>query len=517
VVSVTASARTLARRQLTRRSRQAALQQRLAALSEALGSRGGAHELGARLDAALAGEVWLTLAVLGARLPTRDEVLAAVRTVRLDGAAAWVEQLLAELARDTDPRTLRTVEIVADTVLVDLDHTARASFATGIQRVARETARRWSDRHQPVLISWTRDYTALRRLSPAEQHRALHGGPAPIDAAPPADDHILVPLRGTYLLPELAAEIARADRVGGLASYAATSVALIGFDCVPLTTAETTGTGMPGLFARLLSAVAEADRIAPISEGAAGEYRGWRRMLSGTGLAGPDIQAIELATGATTAGDEPDPAAARAAALDRLAPGARPMVLVVGSHEPRKNHLAVLHAAELLWRDNLDFALVFLGGNAWNSGRFERRIAELQQQGRPVQSVSGLSDELLAGAYQLARCTVFPSLNEGFGLPIAESLSFGTPVITSDFGSMRDIAATGGALLVDPRQDHQIAAALRTLLTDDAAHAALRAQARARPVRGWDEYAALTWAYLVEGQDPGPVAAASNGSPVAAE
>jgi glycosyltransferase involved in cell wall biosynthesis len=97
----------------------------------------------------------------------------------------------------------------------------------------------------------------------------------------------------------------------------------------------------------------------------------------------------------------------------------------------------------------------------------------------------------------VARCTVFPSLNEGFGLPVAESLACGTPVVTSDFGSMAEIAADGGALLANPREDHSIAAALRTLLVDDAEHARLSQEARQRPTSSWDDYAARVWSTLV--------------------
>ena len=134
------------------------------------------------------------------------------------------------------------------------------------------------------------------------------------------------------------------------------------------------------------------------------------------------------------------------------------MVLCVGSHEPRKNHLAVLHAAELLWREGFAFSLVFIGGNAWRDDRFLEHVERLQDAGRPMVSVRALPDDLLWAAYDLAHCLVFPSLNEGFGLPIAESLASGTPVVTSEFGSMREIAGHGGGLLVDPRDDHAIAA-----------------------------------------------------------
>jgi glycosyltransferase involved in cell wall biosynthesis len=252
-------------------------------------------------------------------------------------------------------------------------------------------------------------------------------------------------------------------------------------------------------FAHYLAAVAHTERVAAISEAAAGEFKGWRHMLEGAGLAGPDITAVPLPV------ESPLPSrAAMETAREQLAVVGMPMVLVVGSHEPRKNHRAVLHAAELLWRDGLTFSLLFVGGNSWNSERFTRALHDLQAAGRPVHAVRALTDDLLRAAYTIAYCTLFPSFNEGFGLPVAESIASGTPVITSNFGSMREIAGPGGALLVDPRDDHDIARALKSLLTDDALRASLAREIRARPQRTWEEYAEETWDYLVHARPPRP-------------
>ena len=63
---------------------------------------------------------------------------------------------------------------------------------------------------------------------------------------------------------------------------------------------------------------------------------------------------------------------------------------------------------------------------------------------------------------------------------------------------MAELAAEGGALTCDPHDDHSLADALRTLLTDDAVHARLSEEARRRPTRTWDMYAAEVWDFLVE-------------------
>ena len=125
--------------------------------------------------------------------------------------------------------------------------------------------------------------------------------------------------------------------------------------------------------------------------------------------------------------------------------------------------------------------------------------------GRPIESLRGLADELLWAAYRSAHVTLFPSLNEGFGLPVAESLACGTPVITSAFGSTRDIVAPDGVprggLLVNPRSDQEIADALRSVLTDRATYARLKDEVRDRDFGDWDTYAEQVWDFLV-GPEP---------------
>ncbi len=444
--------------------------------------------------------VWLLVAVLGGQLPDRAAVVSALRLARLDGALAVVDRHLprTRLGRLTARGGLPPVRVVTGTVLVDLHHTADTTLATGIQRVSRMAAQRWARDHEVVVVRWTARWTGLIELDPTERERALHGTPAATRTD--AGRTVLVPWKCTYLLPELLTEPERARRLEGVVAFSGSSTAMIGFDCVPITSAETTGEGMGGGFASMLSAAALMDRVAAISDAARDEYAGWRAMLAGAGLAGPDVRAVALAVEADVAS-----AGALAAARDQLAVAGLPMVLVVGSHEPRKNHLAVLHAMELLWREGLAFSVLFVGGNAWRSERFAARLAELQGVGRPVESRSGLPDDLLWGAYALAHVVLFPSLNEGFGLPVAEALASGTPVVTSGYGSMAETARAGGALFVDPRDDDDIAAAVRRLLTDDTLHAELSEQARARPTRTWDQYAEETWQYLTAGT-PDPAA-----------
>jgi glycosyltransferase involved in cell wall biosynthesis len=149
-----------------------------------------------------------------------------------------------------------------------------------------------------------------------------------------------------------------------------------------------------------------------------------------------------------------------------------------------------------LWREGLDFEVRFIGGGGV-SRQFPSQVARLARRGRPVSIATAVTDAELESAYADARFSVFASVHEGYGLPIAESLAHGTPVITSDYGSTREIAATGGTLVVDPRDDDAIVDAMRRLLTDDSLVRKIREEITQRPNRTWADYAAELWRVLV--------------------
>ncbi|MEA9984411.1 glycosyltransferase [Subtercola sp. RTI3] len=433
--------------------------------------------------------LWLALAAVSAEFPKTDTYEKFRRDAVLNGTRQALAQVAARSTHLLAPNRTVAVRIVTGAVVLDVHHTARTGLATGIQRVVRQTIGYWKDRPGVELVGWDRRYSGLRHLTEPEQQNALYGS-AP-HLARPKTWVLTIPFKSIYVLPELAIEDDRTARISCLAEFSGNRTNVIGFDCVPLTSSETVGAGMSAAFSKNLAALAHFDRVSTISEAAATEYRGWRGMLSGAGLTGPAIEPLLLPSVAEEV-SAADFEAARAALLT----GDAPMMLVVGSHEPRKNHLAVLYAAERLWRDGIEFQLVFIGGNGWHGDEFRAQLKRLQGDGWPVRAISAISDALLWSAYRLARVSVFPSLNEGFGLPVGESLSARTPVVTSNFGSMKEIAAAGGAILVDPRDDDDVYRGMKAGLLDDELHAKLVAESAGLSTRGWSDYADELWRYF---------------------
>jgi glycosyltransferase involved in cell wall biosynthesis len=274
-----------------------------------------------------------------------------------------------------------------------------------------------------------------------------------------------------------------------LAEFSGNRVGLVGYDAIPVVSADTVPDAETERFVKYLSVVKHTDRVAGISAAATEEFAGFVSAVTAQGLAGPSTISVPLPVDVPDASATSQPSASKSI----------PSVLCVGSHEPRKNHGAVLFAAETLWREGLQFSLTFIGGGSlWYTRRFDQEIGRLRKSGHPVQVLRGVDDATLLGAYHDADFTVFPSLHEGYGLPVAESLALGVPVITSNYGSTAEIAADGGCLVIDPRDDDDLAAAMRSLLTDPAALAELRAQIARRPRRTWDDFAAELWTGLVE-------------------
>jgi len=427
-------------------------------------------QLAEALDGADDRRYWLALAVCRNRLPVWREVVEFRRDVTANGLSrAWRRYRGVAFPG-------RRAQVVTGVPLVDVHHTALSGLGTGVQRVVRAVAMYLSG-HDAVLIGWGTSGERIVELAADRflaRRKTVRGRP-------------IIPWNCPYLLAEVVTDVRRAARIGALTRASTARTIAIGHDAIPLTTAETTGFGMPGAFSRHLAAFSHMDEILTVSRASAREYEGWAAMLPAAGLEPPRIRTVMLAETASEATNRGRDGAARV--LEEFGSGVDvPLVLCVGSHEPRKNHDAVLVAAELLWREGIRFSLLFVGGNGWRSDDFMRRCARLRREGYPVASVRGMSDDVLWALYREARFTVFPSLNEGFGLPVAESLHSGTPVVTSRFGSMAEIAEKGGCLLVDPRSEVEIADCMRRLLTDDAELAALRAAARDREERSWDAY-----------------------------
>jgi glycosyltransferase involved in cell wall biosynthesis len=154
--------------------------------------------------------------------------------------------------------------------------------------------------------------------------------------------------------------------------------------------------------------------------------------------------------------------------------GDAPFVLAIGVIEPRKN-LNRLMDAFLAMKNRggvpSDLKLVLAGGNGWLfDGIFEHHAASPVRD--DILLPGFVPDELLPAVYSAADVLAFPSLYEGFGLPILEAMACGTPVVASRASCLPEVAE-GAALLIDPTDVDELATALELLLSDPTQRARL--------------------------------------------
>ena len=138
-------------------------------------------------------------------------------------------------------------------------------------------------------------------------------------------------------------------------------------------------------------------------------------------------------------------------------------ILFVGTLEPRKNLATLLDAWEILRARGTTLPLVFAGSDGWKNRALRSRMEGLRSQGLKVTGTLSFRD--LIRTYQAAKVFAYPSLYEGFGLPVAEAMACGIPVVTSSTSSLPEVVGNAGSL-VHPTDSTALADALEALLKD---------------------------------------------------
>jgi len=141
-----------------------------------------------------------------------------------------------------------------------------------------------------------------------------------------------------------------------------------------------------------------------------------------------------------------------------------PYFLTVSRVDPRKNHLRILEAFERLVREGYPQRWIVAGPRGWRAEVFEAALDRSSARER-VEWRGDVSEAELARLYAGADVFLFPSLNEGFGLPPLEAMACGTPVVTSHVTSTGEICE-GAAMMVEPTESEEIFLATKRVLDE---------------------------------------------------
>jgi len=384
-------------------------------------------------------------------------------------------------------------------LLLDLTHTSHTQARTGVQRVARQLHAAFGAQGGETAVCFDPWQRTWRTLGPWEERnlaaeaaatsrgaiwpwrarlrgalRRRFGGAAP---RLPRDASLLVP---EIFSPGVAAALP------ALFAQASGPRAAIFHDAIALKLPELTPAKTVARFPAYLRELLAFDGIAAISEDSRQSLIDYWRWLGVSNP--PPVQTIPLGLSLPASG---------AGGISNLRSQISNSILCVASVEGRKNHLALLDACEQLWARGLHFELHLIGLSHPQTGRAALDgIAALKGAGRPLRYSGPVDDATVAAAYDTCQFTVYPSLMEGFGLPVLESLAHGKPCVCSGRGALGEAARGGGCVALDPVDAGSLAAAIARLLQNPSELAALADAARARTFKPWRDYAAELAAWL---------------------
>ncbi|MBI3886891.1 MAG: glycosyltransferase [Opitutae bacterium] len=383
-------------------------------------------------------------------------------------------------------------------LLLDASHTSHTRAQTGIQRVTRSlfaelalTQPTAGVCYDPGLRAWrTLNAGELDHLRPDQPATKSRGSKWSLRQRLASHTRRLLgfvpalPAATGFVCPEIFSPKVAANLPAIFARVRGPRVAIF-CDAIALQYPELTPPATVARFPAYLRELLAFDGVAAISETSAEILRAYWRWL---GVAAPPVvRALPLGL-------------AKCHIISDTSPGLRPpRLLCVSTVEGRKNHLALLEACEKLWAEGLAFELELIGlARADTAAPALAKIAALRRAGLPLFYVGSVPEAELHAAYGRCAFTVYPSLTEGFGLPVFESLGYGKPCVCSAHGALGEAArgggdkcgSLGGCVALDRVDAPSLAAAIRRLLENPAELAALAAAARARPFRTWRDYAA---------------------------
>lgn len=380
-------------------------------------------------------------------------------------------------------------------LVVDASACLRDPANTGVARVVRSLSRKLQDFGRPLFVTWDEYLQAYVLPTEVEyQNLASYGGPDPNPAhytLPRSQPHrrLLLGgiagnrLRGGWLLQGEIIFERQGPQRRAAARLHGLQVAAIFYDAIPVTHPQwVPDIAIRDNHASYMRGLADCDRVLPISPDAEEQLH--------TFWSGQHIQPRALARHCWIPGElSASPRAAAPPVPPMLGQPVR--LLCVSTLEPRKNHQTLLAAMQQIAHQHpeLEWELHLIGNRYAGGEAIVEQVRQAIVADSRIVWHGIVDDETLNQHYAQAHLTIYPSLVEGYGMPIVESLWHGRPCLCHHAGVMAQLAAEGGCQTVDMNDASCLAEAIVALSTDPGRYVMLSAQALERHILTWRGYA----------------------------
>ncbi|MBN2648043.1 MAG: glycosyltransferase [Thiotrichales bacterium] len=356
-------------------------------------------------------------------------------------------------------------------LFLDISATHKQDHKTGIERVVKALITELirvdglAHRIEPVYLA---------QHEGAWHYRYAHGftlglfghGTSPlaetvIDAQ--AGDHLVIlDISGTPLIEA---------SHGGLYAYyqnLGVGITTVLYDLLPLQMPEVFPPAFTAMYQNWLQVAVKTDQVLAISSSVAHDFSAWQnaQIPKLAGAKAPQIDSWHLGANAL----EKSASVSSVSVPNALSWPPGLTFLMVGTIEPRKGHLQVLQAFDLLWQAGEAVNLVIVGREGWREAAVSQKrnlpqiiqtLSQHPQRNQRFFWLENADDTLLHSLYQQADALIFASYGEGFGLPLIEAAQHGLPIIARDLKVFREVAGDAAFYFSDHQEAEPLCLALQ--------------------------------------------------------
>lgn len=382
------------------------------------------------------------------------------------------------------------------TIYIDITVLNKQDYGTGIQRVVRsvinELFKSPVDGYDLVLVHFVLQNKTYRCMTASEYQAKLTSEPST------KKDEVIDPSKGDIFFGlDLVSDVIQAHKQGLFKRYKSRGVKIkfVIYDILPILHPEWWPQNGSVQHDQWLLSIAEvSDELISISQAVSQEVQEYLKSIKFQKA--KDIKFSYFHLGADIASSLPSKGLPKDADVILSKLSSTPTFLMVGTIEPRKGHLQVLKAFDILWHENYDINLAIVGKSGWLVEETINHINTNPHKNIKLFWFESISDEFLEKLYSSSSALIAASQAEGFGLPLIEAARNKLPIIARDIPVFREVAQQHAYYFQDTLSPHELSQSVKEWL--QLFHTSSHPQTNFMPYLNWLESTQLLKKLITE-------------------